>query len=756
MKIATKNVVFVVLLLGITVTSLVVAARFSFSYVIIQSKNEQTSHKLKKIDREFTYILDQYQKLAFFVKSDPHLDELLRAFKFTKQVDAIEEKLLAQREIAGFDAIELYGKKGQLVYATTEGAAEEAPSLPEGFDIGAVASSVVSEDDQLKAVFYGHILKDESITGTLVFKKNIDTPLMQLLAGDSGATVAALEKVEDRVTTRATSHDQGGGFLNLQEITLSESLTFSSDDFVIDGQHGVAAIKPSAADATNHELLFFYYEDKKDVEQALHQSSVRSTILGVFWVCLGSLLAVIISRRISRPLKRVTDVVKRMAEGDYTQKADVTSKDELGEMASSLNVTVDAVAQAMRDVKEAAQREQQAQAQKAEEERQRAEAQRQETEQGEHKVKHILEVAENVANRDYSKEVNVTGDDPLGQLGDGLRQFFADKQQAEHREQETAEEERRRAEILRSKVDRLLEVVNAAAQGDLTRQITVEGDEAIDELAAGIQKMFADLSGVIGQVTESAMQFNEGARVIAESSQSLATGAQTQTSSVEEVSASVEELTASIDGVKTNATEADTVAKKTNALAEQGGQAVQKSIEAMELIRISSDQIAEIIQVISEIASQTNLLALNAAIEAARAGEHGMGFAVVADEVRKLAERSNQAAGEITSLIKESSNRVQEGAMLSDETGTALKEIIEGVEATVSKITAIASATIEQAANAGQVAEAIQGISQITEQSAAGSEEMASSSEELGAQAAALRDLVSRFKTDKTAPRSIV
>ena len=158
----------------------------------------------------------------------------------------------------------------------------------------------------------------------------------------------------------------------------------------------------------------------------------------------------------------------------------------------------------------------------------------------------------------------------------------------------------------------------------------------------------------------------------------------------------------------------------------------------MALIRDSSHQIGEIIQVISEIASQTNLLALNAAIEAARAGEHGMGFAVVADEVRKLAERSNQAAREISSLIKESSNRVEEGSHLSDETAAALKEIIHGVGTTAAKISEIASAAIQQAANAEEVSRAIENVGQVTEQAAAGSEQMASSSEELGARPTAL------------------
>jgi len=307
-------------------------------------------------------------------------------------------------------------------------------------------------------------------------------------------------------------------------------------------------------------------------------------------------------------------------------------------------------------------------------------------------------------------------------------------------------------------VEKLSAALSRVAQGDLTAKYegapsdadTAGVATAFGSIAAATAATLKSLNEIISQVTESAAQFNEGSRVIAESSQTLASGAQTQSSSVEQMSASVEELARSIEAVKDNAAEADKVARSTNQLAEEGGVAVQKSIEAMELIRSSSEQIAEIIQVISQIASQTNLLALNAAIEAARAGEHGMGFAVVADEVRKLAERSNQAASEITSLIKESTARVSEGAHLSESTGQSLKKIIEGVEATAARIAEIATATVQQAGNAQEVSKAIQSIAEVTEQSAAGSEQMASSSQELGAQAATLRDLVSRFKTESS------
>ena len=317
----------------------------------------------------------------------------------------------------------------------------------------------------------------------------------------------------------------------------------------------------------------------------------------------------------------------------------------------------------------------------------------------------------------------------------------------EQREREMREREEREQADLRQRVDALLDVVSAASDGDLSREVPDLGDDAVGELAAGLRRMLDDLRHVIQQIADSAEQFTEGSQVIAESSQTVANGAQNNQASVDGMSSSIEELTRSIEGVKESAGGANSVADETSEMARAGGETVHKSSEAMDLIKTSSEQIGEIIQVISDIANQTNLLALNAAIEAARAGEHGLGFAVVAEEVRKLAERSNEAAKEISTLIKESTRRVDEGAALSSETGVALEKIISGVEATAAKISEIATATVEQSHNAQEVANAIQAVANVTEANAAGSEELASSSEELGAQAATLREMVGRFRT---------
>lgn len=325
-------------------------------------------------------------------------------------------------------------------------------------------------------------------------------------------------------------------------------------------------------------------------------------------------------------------------------------------------------------------------------------------------------------------------------------EVITEAERAKEREKLLQEQQQAAKVELERKVNSLMRVVTAAADGDLTGESDVSGDDDMGRLAAGMCKMLTDLRNVIGEVVEAASQQNEGARTIAESSANLSEGAQSQAASVEEMTAAVEELIRSIDVISKNAADSKAQADETVGLAKGGGTTVTEAVNSMRLIQKSSEQINDIIQVISEIASQTNLLALNAAIEAARAGEHGLGFAVVADEVRKLAERSSEAAKEITQLIKESSRRVEEGANLSERVGESLKAIEEAVDKTASGIAKIAASTETQAASAGQVKTAIRSVSQTTESNAAASEEMAASAEELGAQAQSLRDLVSKFK----------
>lgn len=260
-----------------------------------------------------------------------------------------------------------------------------------------------------------------------------------------------------------------------------------------------------------------------------------------------------------------------------------------------------------------------------------------------------------------------------------------------------------------------------------------------------IRSIVKIVTNSVRSLSEGTTQVVSASEQISSASVSLAEGASSQASSVEEVSATIEEATASNNQNADNSREANLLAQHSNDAARQGNEQMADLMVAMEKITDSSQKIAKIIKTIDEIAFQTNLLALNAAVEAARAGEHGLGFAVVAEEVKNLAERSANAAKEITGIIEASIDQVKVGTEVANRTKASFGEILMSIKKTSDLIGEIAISAKEQAEGMNQIATAMGSVDQITQQNASASEETAAAAEELNAQAISMLESVAEI-----------
>ncbi|MDP1557914.1 MAG: methyl-accepting chemotaxis protein [Nitrosomonas sp.] len=258
----------------------------------------------------------------------------------------------------------------------------------------------------------------------------------------------------------------------------------------------------------------------------------------------------------------------------------------------------------------------------------------------------------------------------------------------------------------------------------------------------------AKLRAAIGRLKESSSVLETASHEIETGNMDLSSRTESQASSLEETASSMEEMTAAVRQNADNAREADKLVLETQQQAEKSTDVVASTIKAMSEINSSSKKIADITNVIDEIAFQTNLLALNAAVEAARAGEQGRGFAVVANEVRNLAGRSAESAKQIKDLISDSVSKVETGTELANESGKSLRMINESMKKISDIVAEISDSCQEQANGIEQINQAITQIDETTQQNATLVEQAAAASSAMSQKVSHLASLADEFKQE--------
>lgn len=351
------------------------------------------------------------------------------------------------------------------------------------------------------------------------------------------------------------------------------------------------------------------------------------------------------------------------------------------------------------------------------------------------------------------------------------RQGVAERRQLEARGLE--QDAKRVNDANQAAILRLMNELQTVAEGDLTQEATVTED-ITGAIADSVNYTVEELRQLVGNVQSTATRVAQTTAQVESTSTELLAASTEQLREIREIGRSVLEMASRINDVSTQAQESSQVARQSLTAAESGLQAVQNAIGGMNSIRDqiqetskrikrlgeSSQEIGEITELISDITEQTNVLALNAAIQAASAGEAGRGFSVVAKEVQRLAERSGDATRQISALVKaiqtdtqdavaameRSTQGVVEGAKLSDSAGTALSEIDSVSRRLAELIEQISKSAIREAASANVVADNIQHIFAVTEQTGEGTRSTATQVRELSRMAEELRQSVSRFK----------
>lgn len=452
-------------------------------------------------------------------------------------------------------------------------------------------------------------------------------------------------------------------------------------------------------------------------------SAARLMILGFAPIALGAaLVAVVVNalmqRLVTSPIVRMTDAMNALAGGSHDIVVPGASlKNELGRMAAALGV-----------FRENA------------EERARLELQDSESK----------EVQTARVNAAHSLQEDLANTLDAAARGDFSIRMSTCYDFEEQRDIAQAVNEHLMA--LDTAIGAISHVLDGLAHANLSRQMEGRFEGAFAKLQSDANATCMNLSRLLEDIRDASHAARQASDSIASGSREISRRAKQQADQLEGVAATMGEMTETNRKNSDGAMEAARLSTQTRDNSIESGNVAKLAVSAIDTIRQSSDGIAEIVSVISSIAFQTNLLALNASVEAARAGDGGKGFAVVASEVRELAQRSSNAAHDISELISDSTQKVRDGVTHVQATDDALGTITDLMEGLTRVVQEMSTAGREQASATEDISSAISNLDRITGENANMADQSASAAVDLASQIARLDSLVNQFQTANQAP----
>lgn len=491
----------------------------------------------------------------------------------------------------------------------------------------------------------------------------------------------------------------------LTQVATSESAEFANGSYYLKRTDLIAS-----GETVGHLIAGF---DQSIITGTVRENNIRGAAIGTVAFFAFAIMLYFVTQSVSRPIRAIIEKLEALQEGDTDIDLPQAARgDEIGILGQAVLTVRDSMIERERLETE----------RKGAEARQLSEANQRQKQEREHE-RQLEQQA-----RDKSEREKV-------------RMEQEALKAAERRE----EQERVNAEQAHV-VSTLGTSLEALSNGDLCAIIKSEFPESYESLRRDFNKAVYALHTALTSVSGRTDNLTQSANEISLASNDLARRTEKQAATLEETAAAISELNASVKSVAMLAEDTKISSQDACREAERGGEVAKNAFKAVEVISRSSSEISKITTVIDDIAFQTNLLALNAGVEAARAGDAGRGFAVVATEVRGLSLRSSDAAKEIRALILESSEFVESGVELVDQTKQAFETIALSISDIAERTVEFAVSSVEQSNTIQEIHIAVTELDTVTQRNAAMFEETTAATQLVTKEAAALAQDVANFK----------